>query len=243
MRILVTRPEADAKALTAHLVAAGHDVFVEPLLEVTHEDCDEIDIDDAQCLVATSRNAVRALAESPDVERARSLPLYVVGPGTAGIARALGFMNVVHGSGNAAGLLDLLAERVEVNGGPVVCLTGNHMAYDLPGELRRLGFIVLQPVVYRTSAARVFSTPLLARLRAREIDAVLLLSPRTARTYAHLVQSHNILEVADEVCHICLSESVARQLAPLSCRRIVVARQPNLRELLGLLGPDGTTFA
>ncbi|MFM1816688.1 MAG: hypothetical protein RLZ98_3383 [Pseudomonadota bacterium] len=235
MRVLVTRPEEDAKALKAHLVSQGHEVVIEPLISVTYEDTDEIELDEAQALVATSRNALRAIAQSADADLALQLPLFVVGPGTAGIAKALGFANVVEGPGNAAALLDVIAERAEVNAGPIVYLSGDVRAYELPSELQRLGFRVMSPVVYRTRPATALSPQVLEKLQSGAIDAVLLLSPRTAQTWLKVVDNHNILELVAKLCHICLSESVARQLAPLACRDIRIAERPNLREILALL--------
>lgn len=237
MRILITRPEADAKVLQAHLTGQGHEVFIEPLIDIKFDNCDEAFIDEAQCLVATSRNAIRALSQSSAFDQALGMPLFVVGPGSAATAKALGFQNVIEGSGTAAGLLDLVAELAEVNGGPVVCLAGDQRAFDMAGELQRLGFQVLSPVVYRTEAAQAMTPRLIERLEAGEIDCVMLFSPRTASSYVRLLRAHNILETVDEVCHICLSQSVAQQLAPLGCGRVLVARQPNLREVLALLTP------
>ena len=180
MRIWVTRPLDDAQAMKAHLIARGHEAFIEPLINVQYGCEDPIDLEDAQCLVATSRNGVRALAQAPEFEYARLLPLFAVGPGTATVAKALGFMDVMEGPGRANELVDVICERAGVNSGPIVCLLGDHKAFDLPGELVRLGFQVFAPIIYHTSAAASLSGALVARLERGEIDSVLLLSPRTA---------------------------------------------------------------
>lgn len=93
MRLLVTRPEPDALKLGAILEEAGHEAAVEPLLSVSFEG-EAIDVDGAQALVATSRNALRALKASPALAQARRLPLFAVGKATADEARALGFAGV-----------------------------------------------------------------------------------------------------------------------------------------------------
>ena len=61
MRLLVTRPEPDALKLRAALEERGHQATVEPLLRVSFEDADAIDLDGVQALIATSRNGLRAL--------------------------------------------------------------------------------------------------------------------------------------------------------------------------------------
>ena len=45
MRLLVTRPEPDATALKARLIAQGHEVLVEPLLNVSLDDADPIELE------------------------------------------------------------------------------------------------------------------------------------------------------------------------------------------------------
>ena len=88
MRLLVTRPEPDALKLGGVLEEMGHEATVEPLLSVSFEGGEPIDLDSAQALIATSRNALRALKASPALAQARTLPLFAVGKATAAEPRA-----------------------------------------------------------------------------------------------------------------------------------------------------------
>lgn len=235
MRLLVTRPEPDATTLKAQLIALGHEVLVEPLIRVAFDPLEELELDDAQALIATSRNALRGLAQSPHASAARALALYAVGPGTAATARALGFETVLQGPKDADALVDFIVDRAEVFGGPLIYLSGEVKAADLGGELRRLGFHVQEPVVYRVTAAQKLAAAIVARFQAREIDGVLLLSPQTARTYARLIHAHGLTDTLAGTVHFCLSPAVARGLDPLASPRIAVATQPNLQSLLALV--------
>lgn len=237
MRLIVTRPEPDATALKAPLVAMGHEVMIEPLLRVAFHPLDpmEIDLEEAQALVATSRNAVRALANSPLLGAARGLALYAVGPGTAGTARALGFAEVVQGPRDAGSLIGFIADHAQVNGGSLIYLAGETRSVDLGGELRRLGFHVQEPVVYSVVPAESLSAPIVQRYQAGEVDGVLLMSPRTARTYARLVLRHGLSARARAAMHYCLSPAVARGLAVLGDPPTTVASQPDLKSLLTLV--------
>ena len=239
MRLWITRPELDAAVLRAKLVAQGHEVIIESLLEIDFEDSDPIELDDVQALVATSRNAVRAAAEAPDADLARELPLFAVGPGTASTAEALGFRRVVKGPSTAAHLLPLIIERTDVNGGAILHLAGGNLAFDLAGELRQYGYHVLQPVVYVARAARQLSDKLLQRIVLGEVDGVILLSPRTAQTYVELVQAHQVARSAKRMEHICLSAAVAERLSPLQPEVIKVSAQPRIGDILALT--DQTT--
>src|SRR5262245_44640039 len=88
MRLLVTRPEPDALKLGALLEEAGHEATIEPLLSVSFEGGEPIELEGAQALIATSRNALRALKDSPaQLAEAKGLPLFAVGKATAAEAR------------------------------------------------------------------------------------------------------------------------------------------------------------
>lgn len=237
MRLLVTRPEPDASTLKAQLIAMGHEVLVEPLMQVVfHElDSQEIDLDEAQALVATSRNGVRALAQSPLLSAAVNLPLMAVGPGTAATAKALGFAEVIEGPRDGRALIGFIAESVGVNDGSLIYLAPERKAVDLGGELRRFGFHVQEPVVYATKTAARLSAPIVTRFEAGEIDGVILLSPETARTYARLILGHGLTGRISRTTHFCLSRAVSGGLTVLGNPTIAVASQPNLKSLLALV--------
>jgi uroporphyrinogen-III synthase len=235
MRLLVTRPEPDAAELKAQLIARGHEVLIEPLVTISFDDCDPIDLEGIQALIATSRNGLRALARRPIVGQARALPVFAVGPGTAATARALGFEHVIQGSSGARELVALIVERAEVNGGPLLHLAGDRLAFDFAPELKRLGFHLVRPVVYATAAANRLSGSTVSRLRDGRIDGVLLLSPRTADIYASLISRHALESAARQVIHLCLSAAVANRLAPLEPVKAAVATQPSLQEILALV--------
>lgn len=235
MRLLVTRPEPDATALRAHLIAQGHDVLIEPLITIRFDNADPIELDDVQALIATSRNGLRALAESPALEQARFLPLFAVGPGTAATARGLGFEHVIKGPGTGRELVDFIIAHAEVNGGPLLHLAGDVLAYDFARELARLGYHVLKPVVYETEPATRLSGSTAARLANGQIEGVLLLSPRTASIYAALVKAHGLTEaVRRGVAHYCISAAAAARLEELAPVKVEIAAQPNLQEVLAL---------
>lgn len=243
MRLLVTRPEPDATALKAQLVALGHEVMIEPLLALSFDDAEAIDLDGAQALIATSRNAIRALQAQPDAfELAKELRVFAVGPGTAAAARAAGLSDVVAGKGGVGELAPLITDQAEVNGGPLVYLAGEVRTGDLGAELRRLGFHVIEPVVYAMREAEAFTPALLDRFWDEEVDGVILLSPRTAKVYTWLLRRHAVADRVAEVRHYCLSAAVARQLAPLGEVQTRLAREPNLQQILALVAADGSQF-
>ena len=235
MRLLITRPEPDALKLEGVLEEMGHEATVEPLLSVSFEDTEPIDIDGAQALIATSRNALRALKASPALAEARALPLFAVGKATAAEGRALGFETVVTGAGTAPELVGHIVSAIDPANGLVVHLAGDTLTGNLKGELEAHGFRVVQPVVYRMLAAREFSEEAVEQLATGEIEGVILMSPRTAGVYATLVRKHGLVATIRPLPHFCLSQAVARRLEPLGSVRLEIAEAPRLEEVLALV--------
>jgi uroporphyrinogen-III synthase len=239
MRLLVTRPEPDALKLRAVLEDAGHAAVVEPLLSVSFEAADAVDLDGAQALIATSRNALRAIKASPVLHRVlaevRQLPLFAVGRATAEEARALGFETVVTGAGTAAELVAQIVSVLDPAAGVLVHLAGDTLAHDLATELEAHGFRVRQTVVYRMRPATAFADTTVEDLATGGIDGVILMSPRTAAIYARLVARHSLTAVVRTLPHFCLSETIAQRLQPLGPVPTRIADAPRLEELLALI--------
>jgi uroporphyrinogen-III synthase len=213
----------------------GHESTVEPLLSVSFEGGEPIDVDGAQALIATSRNALRALKASPGLAEARMLPLFAVGKATAAEGRALGFATVVTGAGTAAELVGHIVSALDPAAGLVVHLAGDTLAVDLRSELEAHGFRVVQPVVYRMRPEQALSDETVEQLATGEIDGVILMSPRTANVYAALIRKHGLAATIRPLPHFCLSPAVARRLGPLGTVRIEIAEAPRLEELLALI--------
>ena len=170
MRLLVTRPEPDALKLRAALEERGHEATVEPLLTVSFDDTDPIDLEGVQAVIATSRNGLKALRSHPQLAEARKLPLFAVGRATATEARALGFETVITGAGTAAQLVAHIVSVADPAAGLILQLAGDTLAGDLKGELELQGFRVVQPVVYRMQPAKALSEDTVEQLAMGEID-------------------------------------------------------------------------
>jgi uroporphyrinogen-III synthase len=239
MRLLITRPEPDALRLRALLEEAGHEAVVEPLLSLSFAGGEAIDLDGAQALIATSRNALRALkagqGASPALAEVRHLPLFAVGKATAAEARGLGFETVVTGAGTAAELVAHIVSVLDPANGVLIHLAGDTLAHDLAGELETQGFRVRQPVVYRMIPATSFADTTVEDLATHAIDGLLLMSPRTATIYANLVAKHGLTRAIRTLPHFCLSDAIARRLQPLGRVPTLIAQAPRLEELLALI--------
>jgi uroporphyrinogen-III synthase len=237
MRLLVTRPELDAHRQGEALAACGHDVTLSPLLAIEAVPDVSLELDDAQALIATSRNALRALASHPQRAAAIRLPLFAVGDATAAAAGALGFGAVTAAVGTGEMLARLIADRLDPNAGPLVHLSGETVAFDLKTALAAKGFAVRQPVLYRAVAAPSLSEEAIAGLKTGDLDGVVLMSPRTAAVFADLVRREGMVTQASRLICYCLSAAVAQAVEPLGAMTIV-ASEPREEELLALIATE-----
>lgn len=235
MRLLITRPEPDASKLAKRLEALDHESTIEPLMSVSFEDTDPVDLSEAQAVIATSRNGLAGLEAQGAHRIARALPLFAVGKATARAARDLGFELIVTGAGTVHDLVPQIVSACDPQAGFLAYLAGDVTSVDLRAELEPHGFRIDAPVVYRMHAAENFTDDTFEQIATGEIDGVLLFSPRTADIYVRLVRKHRLTAPASRMTHYCLSDAVARRLAPLGNIRIETAPAPNLDALLALL--------
>ncbi len=235
MFFLVTRPEPEGTKLKGLLEELGHEAVVESLMEADLMPEAIDDLDGVTALIATSRNALRSLAQSPYLHDALAIPLFAVGQGTAEIARDLGFERIAIGPGSVSGFAAAIAGTLDPADGLILHLAGDALAGDLAGELGELGFRVLRPVVYRMKAAEALGEGTREAIGEGAIDGVVLMSPRTARIYAGLIKRHGLVDAAAEIAHVCLSDAVARSLAPLGDVPVEIAEKPTLNAILELI--------
>jgi len=240
MRLLVTRPEVDARRQAELLSACGHKPVLAPLLAIEPASDVSLELDGAQALIVTSRNSLRVLASHPDLVRALELPLYAAGEATAKAAAELGFKTVPTGRETAEMLARLISSALKPNAGPLVHLSGESVAFDLKSALEAQGFRVRQPVLYRTVPATKLPDAALALLTAGKLDGVILMSPSTAATFAALVVRHGAVTQALRLHYYCLSARVARAVEPLKAR-VIVAAHPREEELLALISPEAAS--
>ncbi|MGQ0457322.1 MAG: uroporphyrinogen-III synthase [Hyphomicrobium sp.] len=236
MHVLVTRPRADARDLTTRLEGTGCRVSLAPLLEIAFEPIAAGDIDGAAGLIATSGNAISALKASPALPIAAKLPLFAVGAATADRAHDAGFQTIIAGPGTAAELKSVIAASPVAKSGRLIHLAGDRLAFDLAGALASAGVTVKTVMAYRSHSATELPAQVMADLEARVLDAVILMSPRTAKTWRTLVQSNGRSFDLSGLTHVCLSDAVAGALGDARWQpRLAVAPAPTVEEIVAVV--------
>lgn len=248
--ILVTRPHDEAQSLASRLTTLGCDVSRAPLLDITLLPISPDAFDNVSALAITSRNALKAVARDTAIlELARRLPVYCVGQATARAAQALNFTNVIVGPGHAAGLAERIADAIgtsqQVPDGrkqahTILHPTTINRAFDLDGALAAHNVTVKTITAYEVASAKALPPPVAAALAYGELDAVILMSPRTAEIWLRLAGAalDSMHERLTSMRHICFSNAIANVIRsggiPADC--IDVAASTNIEDIVLIAG-------
>lgn len=237
MRLLITRPLADARPLAEHLHKLGHQTVMEPLLEIKFLATAKTDLgpllDGAQALLVTSANGVRAFAQA---SARRDLAVYAVGEASARAAREAGFAHVDSADGDVVALAGRVARKLAAKDGALVHVAGSRVAGDLAGLLQRAGFEYRRAILYDAQKATHLSAAVASEIAAGGFHGVLFYSPRTAASFLALIEQGGLVPACRKMIACCLSEAVAEKARAVDWRELRVAAQPDQQSLIATLG-------
>jgi uroporphyrinogen-III synthase len=234
MRLLVTRPQDDAESFASLLRERGHVPVLAPLMEVHFFPGQSLPLEGVQAVLATSANGVRGIAARTS---RRDLTLYAVGPQTAEAARQAGFPIVISAEGDSAALVETVAKDADPARGALLHAAGTETAGRVRQALQAHGFRVETEILYEAQPAEVLPVFAADTLRADTLDGVLLFSPRTAKTFAHLVNAADLSLHCARLVAFCISAATAEALGTLNFNRVAVAGAPNQDAILALISP------
>ncbi len=233
MRLLLTRPAADAQRSAAALRARGHEAVIAPLLDIEILPDVELGAGPWAAMLVTSANAVRAIAAHARRDALRAVTIFAVGDRSAQAMRDAGFADVVSAGGDVADLAALVAARLKPPA-RLLYLAGEERSGDLPGLLRARNFAVDTVLVYRAVTATTLPDQAAAALAAG-IDGVLHFSRRSAEAYRNAAQKAGLAAAAlQDMTHFCLSARVAEPLRAAGATRIRIAARPDEMALFDL---------
>ncbi len=234
MRLLITRPKEDADPLANLLRKAGHQPVIFPLLSIVYEKgattkLASYKLNDVQALLMTSANGVRSFAHA---DKRRAFKVMAVGEATAKVARQAGFKDVVVAGGDVEALAKTVKETLDPQAGLLLHGAGTKLAGDLKGLLEKEGFHYERLSLYHADKTQNLSASLINQFKEGMIDGVTLYSPRTADSFAALVEKAGLKEEMKKVTAFGLSEAVAQKLGGLMFENIVTAKTPDQDALL-----------
>ncbi len=191
-----------------------------------------IDLAGVQALVFTSANGVRVFAQRCP---RRDLPAFTVGAATAREAANRGFDHVHSADGDVSALARLIVDRLSPQAGALFQPAASATAGDLKSDLEQARFCLRRIVLYDAEPARELPPPVIAALRNKQVDAVMLFSPRTGAAFVRLMEEAGLTHEAKFVLALCLSPAVEAKIGQLSWKGIKVAAAPNQNALLACL--------
>jgi uroporphyrinogen-III synthase len=238
VRLLLTRPQADAQRTADALQARGHDVIVAPLLDL--ELLPEAELGDGPwaALLVTSANAVRAIAQHRRRDALRGIAVFTVGDRTARAMRDCGFATVMSAAGNVGDLATLVLAQLSPPA-RLLYLAGEERSGDLAGLLRAHNFTVDTVLVYRAVVATALPDDAVAALAggADRVGGVLHFSRRSAEAYVDAARNSGLLDDAlTGPIHYCLSRRIAEPLKEAGAMHIRIAERPDEAALIALCG-------
>lgn len=218
LRVAITRALPEAEATAARVRELGGAPVIAPLLTIVPCGYDT-NIEDAQALVFTSINGVRAF---PAIREAQDKIILAVGDATAAAAHAAGHKDVRSADGDVASLAALAKTILDPTKGKIIHIAGEHIAGDLAGVLQTAGYQIER----RTAYAAVQASTLPPQLK-EPLDIVLFYSARAAEAFVAFGAPNSA-----QLTAACMSPGVAEKAATAAWKRIIVAPAPREDDLL-----------
>ena len=234
MRVLITRPRESATSLADQLKKLGHQVLIDPLIEIIplplalHSQLPPLSSFEA--IVTTSQQAIRCLSALTPL---RDFPLWCVGSESAKVAKDLGFLTIHTAEGSAEDLIIKLIKIIEPSCEKTVLhASGDVIRVDVVGALSKKGISAERVIVYKTTEASAFSPETFQALELNTIDVVLFYSPRTGLIFQNLCRLFKLEHYCKTVTAICLSDSIKIAIQDLPWDKIRIAKKTTTDDLL-----------
>ena len=230
MRVLLIRPRAQSEATACRLRAQGHESVIDPILEIRPLPLPPLDSGHLAAVLVTSANAAAALP--PALHR---LPLFTVGAATAAAVRDQGCPDVRQGPGDGVGLAGLVMATLPAAAGTVLHLAGAEVSPGLARTLEAAGYDYRKVTAYAASPTDAPAASTVRELRHGTLDAVLLHSPRSARTWMENVRARDLEPCLRRLLACCISPATAQPLREATFAEVRVAARPEETALVGCL--------
>ena len=229
LRLMITRPQDDARQLADELELLGVKYLIAPLLSIEVIKTKPPNLEGVQALLLTSANGVRAFA---NLSKERKIPIYAVGDASAFAAHKVGFENIESAGGDVKTLADLVCKKLNFKNGSLLHIAGSKMAGDLAGDLSQKGFNYRRLQLYHAKAVNDLTRECITAIKDSLVGGVVLYSPRTAKIFINMLTKANLADFSKRLCAFCLSEAVATQIAKYNWKMIMIAKRPDQASLI-----------
>jgi uroporphyrinogen-III synthase len=240
MRVLIIRPELQARQTAAKLAALGHDPVILPLFAPSHdlEHCLEALKSNYSALAVTSAEAVRCLqALGPALTPYLDRTMFTVGRATARLAKEAGFTRVISAAGNGHDLAAVVAGQLAAGtqGTPVLYLAGVKRSGIFEETLQGNDIDCVTAEIYDMAAIPYSPAQQQKLMVNRAVDAAFLFSRENAKAFFDLEVFADSKEALRKTLFFCLSRNIAEVVPEKFKNSAVVSLNPDEDELIDLL--------
>ncbi|MDH7798481.1 MULTISPECIES: uroporphyrinogen-III synthase [unclassified Beijerinckia] len=237
MRVLVTRPQGDAESTATHLVQAGHEAIIAPVLRIVPTGATVPGANDASVdydgVIITSVHAFDAVIPDARFAFLFDKPLHSIGTRSIALARRANIFEDGLNGRDAAALGKMLLREMP-RGTHLLYLAGRDRKPDLELALSAGGLRVEIAVVYDARAVETLPDVAVTALQGGALDAVLHYSRRSASIFADLVVDAGLKDQAARLRHVCISSDCAAGLVRLNVAAAIAAA-PTEAAMIALL--------
>ena len=222
MRILLTRPEADAHMSAEKFSALGHTCVIAPLFEIVATQ-EAKPSGPFSALLATSAHAFQTRTWDDGLH---ALPLHLVGERTAQAARQAGFQNIQHIGADGP----KLAQEIGTGAEHFLYLAGRERRPEIEALVTAQGHHVTPWVIYETRDVIALPEKAHQALSKGEIDVVMHFSTRSAELYRALAIAAGLEAQALKPIQLAISARAGAALR--GAERMALAPTPDFEGLL-----------
>lgn len=223
--VLITRPEEDAVETAAAVDRLGFHAVCVPVLKINYTDSALPEAAQAQGLIFSSANGVRAFLRDDLAFTFFEKPVFVVGDHTAEIARQGGFTDVRSASGAMKDLVALIRKDM-VPPARLLHIRGRDVRENPAILLPRFeGWVIDGIVLYAAETVTTITLP------DGPIAAALFYSARSAEAFTKAVPEGRLRGAKA----LCLSQSVLESLKQEQWAEICVSRHPDQTSMMELV--------
>lgn len=225
--VLVTRAEPGASLTCQRLAALGYHAVNAATARIAATDgAPDWTVEGG--VIVTSPNGAGQLTR---LGAPKSLKVFAVGAASAAAVRAAGYDDLVTGSGDAAGLLEIILSAPDP--GRLVHVRGRDQAFDLSGTLTEMGRDAHSHIAYEARPVEALPGAALSALGAGAV--VLIHSPLGAERLMALVEAAGHLSALGAAHILAISDAAASPLRHSGAGRVTVAQRPDEAALLEAL--------
>jgi len=233
MRVLLTRPIDDSQLVAKMLRDKNITVHVAPLMQIKYLPHPEIEVDRYQAVIFTSAYGVRAYHSN---HFDKNKHFYVVGQRTAKIAQNLDLNKITSTNSDVKKLSEKIITELNPKDGPLLYLSGVHVAGNLTETLQRAGFNIDRESAYEAIMETHFANETKKLIKSGSFDYIPFYSPRSAIIFERLIESSALQNTLSSVTALCLSHNVEKELDKTRWKQILVAKKPTQEDLFNLMG-------